>query len=90
MKEYLDDLLQRMNDDSYRPGEARLEGVYESELAIYDRWGQLVYLSKNASQGWHGEIDGKPQPAGLYVWNCRYQLQKKKAESKSGTVLLIR
>lgn len=34
MKKYLDDLLQRMNDDSYRPGEETLEGVYESGKTI--------------------------------------------------------
>jgi gliding motility-associated-like protein len=59
-------------------------------LTIYNRWGQLVYLSENAGHGWDGEMDGKPQPAGMYVWNCRYQLLKKGPESKSGTVLLIR
>jgi len=64
--------------------------VISYELTIYNRWGQLVFLSKNASQGWNGEMDGKPQPAGMYVWNCRYQLQKKEPGSKSGTVLLIR
>jgi gliding motility-associated-like protein len=64
--------------------------VTNYELTIYNRWGQLVYLSENAGQGWNGEMDGKPQPAGMYVWNCRYQLQRKKPASKSGTVLLIR
>jgi gliding motility-associated-like protein len=64
--------------------------VINYELTVYNRWGQLVFLSKNPAQGWNGEMGGSPQPSGVYVWNCRYQLQKKPLESKTGTVLLIR
>lgn len=34
MKEYLNDLLRRMDDDSYRPGEDRVEGLYESGKTV--------------------------------------------------------
>ncbi len=59
-------------------------------LTIYNRWGQMIFKSRDPGRGWDGTISGVPQPDDTYVWNCLFQLTGKKPEDKSGTVILIR
>jgi gliding motility-associated-like protein len=61
------------------------------ELKIFNRWGQLIFTSRNASEGWDGNYGGQPQPVGSYVWELGYtdNLTGKNIR-KSGTVVLIR
>jgi gliding motility-associated-like protein len=35
---------------------------------IYNRWGNLVYETNDASKGWDGIYKGLPQPMETYVW----------------------
>lgn len=61
------------------------------ELLVFNRWGQVVFKTKDWKQGWDGRIKGELQPTGTYVWLLRYTERdtKKKVEQK-GTVTLIR
>ncbi len=57
---------------------------------IFNRWGQLLFTTKNISAGWDGTINGIQQPNGVYVWLLEYKLKNKVAQSKKGTVMMIR
>jgi len=35
---------------------------------IYNRWGQLIYETKNIGQGWDGRFKGTAQPIETYTW----------------------
>lgn len=61
------------------------------ELLLFNRWGQLVFKTKDWKQGWDGRVDGKPQQTGVYIWLLRYtdRNTKRKIEQK-GMVTLIR
>jgi gliding motility-associated-like protein len=61
------------------------------ELLVFNRWGQLVFKTNDWKKGWDGNINGAPQPTGVYVWFLRYTNREtqKKVEQK-GTVALIR
>ena len=60
-------------------------------LAVYNREGLLVFYTSNVALGWDGTYDGKPQPAGTYVWFVEYNDPLTKAVGeKQGTVILIR
>ncbi len=37
------------------------------DFSIYNRWGELVFISKDRFFGWDGTIGGTPQPLGTYV-----------------------
>ncbi|MBL7697956.1 MAG: gliding motility-associated C-terminal domain-containing protein [Chitinophagaceae bacterium] len=37
-------------------------------LKIFNRWGNLVFESKDANKGWDGTIGGRPQPQDTYIW----------------------
>ncbi len=57
---------------------------------LYNRWGELVFSSKNASSQWDGMFRGVKQPTGVYVWRlAAVDYVGKKYEMK-GTTTLIR
>jgi gliding motility-associated-like protein len=56
---------------------------------IYNRWGELVFESKNISHKWDGNFNGLPQPAGTYVY-CLLVDCNGKIQTIKGTVELLR
>lgn len=65
--------------------------VTEYELLIFNRWGQLIYTSKNINYGWDGNYKGKPVPSGAYIWMARYKAQfTGKTYNQKGTITLLR
>lgn len=61
------------------------------EFRIYNRWGQLVFETKDWTKKWDGRINGNPQEAGTYVWMLRYtDRDTGKPFSTKGTTVLIR
>jgi gliding motility-associated-like protein len=44
--------------------------ITDFEMEIWDRWGQLVFMSNDIDQGWNGAVmnSGYYCPAGLYVY----------------------
>lgn len=57
---------------------------------IYDRWGKLVFYTTDPYQKWDGNVDGKPAPMGVYVWDADGFCQGGKRARKSGNVTLVR
>jgi gliding motility-associated-like protein len=47
---------------------------YNFNLCIYNRWGELIWESNDASKGWDGSYgaDGRNVQAGMYSWIIRY------------------
>jgi gliding motility-associated-like protein len=64
--------------------------VKQYRLLVYNRWGQLVFKSNNASEGWDGRVAGKMGDSALFTWYCEYQLPGQNKSSKKGTLTLIR
>ena len=64
--------------------------VVNYTLTIYNRWGQMIFISRDPGRGWDGTLSGVPQPEGTYVWDCEYKLLANKPDHKSGTVILLR
>ena len=59
-------------------------------FTIYNRNGEIVFSSGNASVGWNGDYKGAPQSTGVYVWIASATSYKGVQVVKKGTVLLIR
>lgn len=63
------------------------------ELHVFDRWGNQVFLSDDASRGWDGSYKGRVMPSGVYVWrlktnivNCGQEIEV----VRTGDIALLR
>jgi gliding motility-associated-like protein len=48
---------------------------YNYELAIFDRWGELIFESRNVLVGWDGSYGDKGRKAqdGIYIWKITFK-----------------
>ena len=60
------------------------------EMRIYDRWGQLVFVSHRLENGWDGHLNGHIAPQGTYAYQINYVDIEGKPNSVKGSVLLLR
>lgn len=56
------------------------------EMSIVNRWGEIIFKTKNTLQGW----DGKDAPADVYVVLINYKVDGKEAQSLKQNVSLLR
>ncbi len=68
------------------------QDVMEYELQIYDRWGELVFMTQSQSDNWDGTYRGQNAPEGTYSWQIKYSNSYQPTEilTQTGTVLLTR
>lgn len=66
------------------------KGISNYEIVIYNRWGTLVYDSKNPDDAWDGTFEGVTCPESVYVYLLTYTGQSGRARVRNGTVTLIR
>lgn len=64
-----------------------LDPSFNANVAVYNRYGQMVYHSKGSTVLWDGTVNGKPQPTGTYVYMVKFATGNFK---RTGTVTLIR
>jgi len=57
---------------------------------IYNRWGELIFTTKDPARGWDGKWRGVLQPAGVFVWEAAGTDYNGKPVSRKGVVTLIR
>jgi gliding motility-associated-like protein len=57
---------------------------------IFNRWGKLLFETRDARKGWDGTYLGVPQPTGVYVWMIRGINVSQKLIELKGTVTLVR
>ena len=50
-----------------------MEGIDVSnfELKVFNRWGQLIFVSNDVSSYWDGTFDGQIVQSGVYTWTIR-------------------
>lgn len=66
---------------------------YSYEITIYNRWGETVWVSNDASVGWDGTygLGGRDAQQGVYTWKITYkEIETDKRGIVTGHVLLIR
>ena len=61
------------------------------ELLIYNRWGQLIYKTKDLQNGWNGIYNSIPQTTGVFVYHIKYSYTFQPGSfTKKGSFVLIR
>jgi len=57
---------------------------------IFNRWGELVFETRDVGYRWDGTYKGRPQPVGNYVWILRGRCPNGETMERKGNVLLVR
>jgi len=66
-------------------------GIRELQFfRIYNRWGELVFMTQDAARGWNGVFKGLPQDSNVFVWEAKGVDYNGNVIFKKGTVTLIR
>jgi len=65
--------------------------VYDFELHIYNRWGELIWLSYDPVVEWDGTYNGSNIQEGVYIWQIKTgELNSDKHYEFNGTVTIIK
>jgi gliding motility-associated-like protein len=65
------------------------EYVSEFELTIYNRWGEVIFYSKDLNQRWDGTYAKEESMSGVYSWKLSFKYRNQKY-LRNGRVSLIR
>lgn len=57
---------------------------------VYNRWGQLIFETNQATEGWDGEYQGRPAPTGTFLYRLVYQDFDGKSFEQRGAFTLVR
>lgn len=51
---------------------------YAFQLAVYNRWGEVIWETRDASQAWDGTygLEGNQVPAGMYTWKLQFETKE--------------
>ena len=60
------------------------------EFSIYNRWGQKVFESNDASVFWDGKVKGTIQASGVFVYQVKANTTSGKKLQASGNFTLLR
>ena len=75
-------------NDIFRPIEVGISTL--KYFRVFDRYGQLVFLTQTPGKGWNGFIGSMAAPEGTYVWEVSGIDLNNHPQFKKGTVILMR
>lgn len=78
-------------NDYFFPRGLLTRGVTNFHMQIFNRWGQIVYESRNLTdRGWDGRFNGDPVQEGVYVYHVSAGFRNGGVERYQGNVTLLR
>ncbi len=75
------------SNDVFRP---KVLGVVDYELLIFNRWGELIFQSRDKNIGWDGYYKGELSPQDVYVYQIKATFINGERVLRTGDVNLIR
>ena len=85
--------------NAFSPNENRLNETFgpvgisyarNYEMSIYNRWGELIFTTKNLNENWDGTYKGEAVQPGVYVYKIKFINLQDKLVTRSGSVTLLR
>lgn len=64
--------------------------VTDFSMNIFNRWGELIFESKDMRIGWDGTYRGQPCPQDVYVYKMKFSFSDGKKETRVGDITLFR
>ncbi|MCK9339324.1 MAG: gliding motility-associated C-terminal domain-containing protein [Bacteroidales bacterium] len=65
------------------------EQLRDYQIAIYNRWGELLFSTTSVAKGWNGIYQGRRCPIGTYQYVIQYVSETGKKYIKKGCVEVI-
>ena len=65
-------------------------GLQNFSLSVYNRWGQLVFMTHDINTGWDGRYKNKRLDQDVYVYLVDYSFKQNKLHHQKGTIALVR
>lgn len=91
VKLFVPDTFSPNNDGLNDTFEIKGQLINKLEITVYDRWGNVLYNTKDGTRGWDGtDVNGRELSPGFYTYKIEYTDTKERVYSKLGTVNLIR
>ncbi|HKC67914.1 MAG TPA: gliding motility-associated C-terminal domain-containing protein, partial [Bacteroidia bacterium] len=75
------------DNDIFHPN---VSGLKTYELDIFNRWGELLFVTKDINVGWDGYYKGKLCEQGTYIWKIRGTSIDGLTIDKAGDLTLLR
>jgi gliding motility-associated-like protein len=60
------------------------------QLSVYNRWGQLIFQTRDQSKRWTGATNGQTPQTGTYIYTCAWQDVVGHFHNHKGAVVLVR
>jgi gliding motility-associated-like protein len=78
-------------NDVFSPA-GNYESIVDFYMAIYNRWGQLIFETRDKNSGWNGILDNETIQLGVYIYKIDYRsyCSPDKTLSQVGHVVLLR
>lgn len=70
--------------------EVKSFGVIKYEMKVFNRWGQLLFVSNDQKLGWNGRFNGAIQPMDAYAYVLNIEFSHGERVTKTGNVTLLR
>ena len=67
-----------------------LHNINFIQMTIYDRWGELIFESKDIDHGWEGTYKDLPAEEGIYVYKITRTSANNSQNLRIGTLSLVR
>ena len=67
-----------------------MRGVVDFEMLVYNRWGELLFETKDASRGWDGTFNGKGCQQDVYMYKLSARFENGELIVRVGDINLIR
>ena len=64
--------------------------LVQYRFTIYNRWGQIVFQTREFKKGWDGTLHGLKMDSNIYIWVCTYQFAGEEIKTEKGTVAILR
>jgi gliding motility-associated-like protein len=64
--------------------------VTHLEFRVFNRFGQMIFESRDGTKKWDGRLNGQLQPSGTYIWMLSYNDNSGRKINETGSTLLIR
>lgn len=64
--------------------------VTRYEFRIFNRWGQVVFQTRDPAQGWNGKLDGAEQDPASFIFVISFMGPGEKKYFEKGTFVLVR